>query len=82
MVGGLSNGAPRVQRKAAQLCGALLTDEPDVAPNIAAAGAQALPVLLGSGDRQGREAALVLAQKLARNDRGLQALLQVTARLD
>lgn len=78
VVSGLSNGHPRVQRKAAQLCGALLTDDPDLAPDIAVAGAQALPVLLGGGDRQGREAALVLAQKAARNEKGLRAILQVT----
>lgn len=77
VISGLSNGAPRVQRKAAQLCGALLTDDPDLAPDIAAACAQALPTLFGSGDRQGREAALVLAGKLARDRRGLLALLQV-----
>lgn len=74
VVGGLSNGAPRVQRKAAQLCGALLIDEPDLAPKLATGVAQSLPALLCSGDRQGREAALLLANMLARDAGGLQLL--------
>ena len=74
---GLSNAAPRVQRKAAQLCGALLADDPALAPSIASAAAPAMPALFGSGDKDGREAALRLATALAGDANGWVALQQV-----
>lgn len=77
VVWGLSNAAPRIQRKAAQLCNAMVTDDVGLAPTIAARGASALPTILGSSERPSREAALMLALSLATDSKGLEALLQV-----
>jgi hypothetical protein len=74
---GLKDPSPRVSRKAAQLLAALLTERPSLAPPVADAAAAALPPLLGSGDRDVREAALGLAAALAEDAQAGPTLYQV-----